>query len=99
MEFDTDKEKLRELCRKHSVTRLYLFGSFAQNKATEDSDIDFLVQFGNVDLYNYFDNYLNLKEQLEKLFKRKVDLVEEQTIKNPFLAQSINNTKQLIYGK
>ena len=94
-----DKEKISELCQQHSVIRLYLFGSFAQNKATENSDVDFLVQFGNVDLYDYFDNYIDLKEKLEKLYNRKVDLVEEQTVKNPFLAQDINHTKQLIYGQ
>ena len=47
-----DKEKISELCRQQYVNQLYLFGSFAQNKATEKSDIDFLVRFGDVDLYN-----------------------------------------------
>lgn len=90
---------LEELCIQHNVIRLYLFGSYSQNNATEESDIDFLVKFGDVDLYDYFDNYLDLKEKLEKLYNKKVDLVEEQTIKNPFLASSINSTKQLIYGQ
>ena len=92
-----DKEKISELCQKHKVTKLYLFGSFAMNTATEESDIDFLVTFGNVDLYNYFDNYLDFKEKLEQIYERKVDLVEEQTIKNPFLMHSINQNKQLIW--
>jgi len=91
-------ETIKNLCNKHKVTRLYLFGSFANGTPKPNSDIDFLVTFGNVDLYNYFDNYLNLRDELEKIYKRKVDLVEEQTVKNPFLLQSINQSKQLIYG-
>ncbi len=92
-----DKKRISKLCKQHHVIRLYLFGSFAKNTATAQSDIDFLVTFGNVDLYNYFDNYLNFKEKLESIYNRKVDLVEEQTIKNPFLLQSINQSKQLIW--
>jgi predicted nucleotidyltransferase len=41
---------------------------------------------------------MSLKEKLEQLFGRKVDLVEEQTLKNPILIQSINSNKSLIYG-
>lgn len=93
-----NREEINSVCKQHSVINLYLFGSYAKNTATENSDIDFLVRFGDVDLYNYFDNYLSLKDELEKLYNRKVDLVEEQTVKNPFLAQSINQTKILIYG-
>jgi len=92
-----DKTKISELCQQHYVIRLYLFGSFAKNTATEQSDIDFLVSFGNVDLYNYFDNYLDFKEKLENIYHRRIDLVEEQTVKNPFLLQSINQSKQLIW--
>jgi hypothetical protein len=97
IELNTDKNKINELCKQHFVIRLYLFGSFAKNTATEKSDIDFLVTFGNVDLYNYFDNYLDFKEKLENIYHRKIDLVEEQTVKNPFLLQSINQSKKLIW--
>ena len=90
--------KLSILCKKHNVAKLYLFGSYAKQKQTEKSDIDLLVTFENVDLYNYFDNYIELKNELENEFKRNVDLVEEQTLKNPFLIESINQSKQYIYG-
>jgi hypothetical protein len=88
---------ISEICRQHNVTSLYLFGSFAKNTASGQSDIDLLVSFGNVDLYYYFDNYLDFKEKLENLYRRKVDLLEEQTVKNPFLQQSINQSKLLIW--
>ncbi|RZL46469.1 MAG: nucleotidyltransferase domain-containing protein, partial [Pedobacter sp.] len=46
----------------------------------------------------YFDNYINFKEKLKNLFGRNVDLVEEQTLKNPILIKSINRSKELVYG-
>ena len=61
--------------------------------------MDFLVEFDDVDLYNYFDNYMDLKESLEELFDIKVDLVEIQTLKNPILIRSIDRNKKLIYGR
>ena len=46
----------------------------------------------------YFDNYMDLKEGLEDLFSRNVDLVEIQTLKNPILKRSINRDKMQLYG-
>jgi len=90
--------QIAELCRKYNVHQLYLFGSYAKGNFTEQSDVDFLVHFGKVDLYHYFDNYLELKESLEQLLNVPVDLLEAQTVKNPFLLHTINQSKQLIYG-
>jgi uncharacterized protein len=86
------------LCNKHKVSRLFVFGSVLTHKFKNDSDIDFIVDFRNIDLYNYADNYFDLKFSLENLFKRNVDLLEEKAIENPYLRQSIDATKQLIYG-
>ncbi len=95
----TNIDALRKLCEKHNVIKLYLFGSYAKNTFTDKSDIDFLVTFGQIDLYDYFDNYLDTKEELEKLYNKKVDLVEEKTVKNPFLYQTINRNKILLYER
>ena len=70
------------------------------NLTREDKgDIDLLVDFKDVDLYSYADNYFDLKDALEKIFKRDVDLLEDKAIKNPYLRQSIDSSKQLIYGQ
>jgi hypothetical protein len=61
-------------------------------------DVDLVVAFQGINLYEYADNYFDLKESLEKLFKHDVDLLEEKAIKNPYLLQSIDSSKQLIYG-
>jgi uncharacterized protein len=60
-----------------------VFGSFLTERFSEKSDIDFLVQFGCVDLSSYADNYYDLKFGLQQLLQHTVDLVEEQAIHNP----------------
>ena len=65
----------------------------------QDSDIDFLVLFSCVEPLEYFDNYMDFKEELEGLFSRNVDLVEIQTIKNPILKRSIDRNKKILYGR
>ncbi|UCS95831.1 nucleotidyltransferase domain-containing protein [Echinicola marina] len=92
------KETVRELCEQHHVDKLYLFGSMAEGKVNENSDMDLLVKFKELELKDYFDNYIHLQHQLEVLFQRKVDLMEFQTLKNPILIRSIDKNKKLIYG-
>ena len=77
---------------------LFVFGSVLNDTFQKNSDIDLIVDFKDVDLYSYADNYFNLKYSFEKLFKREVDLLEEKAIHNPYLRQSIDSTKQLVYG-
>ena len=95
---DIHKEALFTLCDTYHVDKLFVFGSAMTNKFTSTSDIDFLVKFKTFDLSLYFDNYLILKEKLKELFNREIDLLEEQTLKNPILINSINKNKALIYG-
>lgn len=89
---------IRSLCLKHKVSKLYAIGSVLSNRFQKDSDIDFIVDFENVDLYDYADNYFDLKFSLEDLLKRKIDLLENKAIKNPYLRKSIDSSKKLIYG-
>ncbi|MFC2110553.1 nucleotidyltransferase family protein [Bacteroidota bacterium] len=98
LQIEKNIQRVKTLCRKHKVEKLYLFGSATNNSFTDKSDIDFLVSFDKNDLNQYFENYISFKEKLGKLFKRDIDLVEEQTLKNPILINSINKNKELIYG-
>jgi len=91
-------DRLKKLCKKYNVYKLYIFGSVVGNKFSNESDIDFLVTFGNVELQEYADNYFDFKFSLEDLFKRDIDLLEEKAIKNPYFKRSIDNSKELIYG-
>jgi uncharacterized protein len=93
------KDELIDLCDKHHIKELYAFGSVLTDSFNKDSDIDLLVKFGDVNLIDYFDNYMDFKESLENLFNRPVDLVEVQTLKNPILKRSIDNNKIKLYGR
>ena len=93
-----NQSKLNILCENHKVKQLFLFGSILTDNFNDKSDIDFLIQFYDIELMNYFDNYMDFKESLEKLFNRSVDLVENQAIKNPIFRKVVDNQKQLIYG-
>ena len=95
---DRNIEELKKLCTLYNVEKMYLFGSILNANFNKESDIDFLVKFKTIEISTYFDNYMDFKERLEKLFGREVDLVEEQTLKNPILINSINKSKELIYG-
>lgn len=91
-------ETLRILCLNYHVDKMYLFGSALNSNFNPKSDIDFLVKFKPIDLATYFDNYIGFKENLKQLFGREIDLVEEQTLKNPILKNSIDRNKVLVYG-
>lgn len=91
-------DKIRALCYKHRVTKLFVFGSVLTDNFNKSSDIDLLVDFSEIDLYDYSNNYYDLKSSLEKLLNRQVDLLEDKAIKNPYLRQSIDSSKHMIYG-
>ena len=77
---------------------MYLFGSALNANFNKKSDVDLLVKFKEIEMSEYFDNFMNFKEKLELLFGREVDLLEEQTLRNPILIKSINKSKELVYG-
>ena len=87
------------LCQRHHVNRLYLFGSALTPRFNNESDIDLLIQFGNMDVTNYLSNYMDLKEKLEELFNRPVDLVEDQAVRNPIFRKILDREKKLIYER
>ncbi len=95
---DKNITKIEALCHQYKVAQLFVYGSVLSNKFKKSSDVDFVVDFSNVNLYDYADNYFDFKISLEKLLNRPVDLLENKAIKNPFLKQSIDESKRLIYG-
>lgn len=90
--------KIIDLCKKHKVHKLFVFGSILTNRFNDNSDIDLVVDFKKGEIIDYFENYFDLKYSLEDLLGRKIDLLEEQTIKNPYLKKNVDATKTLIYG-
>ena len=84
------------ICRELGLQRLDLIGSAARNDFSEASDIDILVTFEDDE--DLFDRYFSLKERLEDLFKRKVDVIEDRAIRNPFFRKSVNRDRVKVYG-
>ena len=91
-------KEIINLCKTHKVKSLYAFGSVITEKFNPESDVDLLVDFQQLDVLDYSDNYYNLKFSLEDMFKRNVDLLEEKAIRNPYFLKTLNQNKKLIYG-
>lgn len=88
-------EEVRRICRRHGVERLDLFGSAAGERFDPaDSDLDFVVSFQRRDPPALFDRYFGLKDDLESLFGRGVDVVMEGAVeRNQYFAQSVTETR------
>ena len=95
---ETNIQRIIDLCKKHQVSKLFVFGSILTGRFNEDSDIDLVVDFNKIDLADYVSNYLDLKEALQSVLGREVDLLEDKAINNPVLRRNIDRNKQLIYG-
>lgn len=95
------KRELADLCQRFKVERLDLFGSAADGSFRSDtSDLDFLVRFTNPEpTGDYADRYLDLADAMERLFQRPVDLVTEQSVRNPYFRRVVEASRQLIYER
>lgn len=92
--------ELERLCQLHRVQRLDLFGSAATGAYRPgESDLDFLVEFKPTDIPGArADAYFGLLEGLEELFGRPIDLVVESTIDNPYLRESVEESRTPVYA-
>ena len=89
--------EIAALCRKLGVVRLDLFGSATRDELSSASDVDVLVQFDR-GRGGLFARYFDLKEGLESLFGRPVDLVVEDAIKNPYFRQAVERTRKNVFA-
>lgn len=88
---------LKTILKSHKVTKAYVFGSIAKGDSSNESDVDILVNFeDNIDPITYSDNYFDLLFALQALFNRNVDLVNETSIRNPYLMRSIEISRHAI---
>jgi len=93
-QIETKLPQIKNLFTKYGAKRVFLFGSAATNKFNENSDVDFLYSFSeDLDYETYANNYFSLLDELQVLLKTKVDLVAEKTLRNPYLIESINESK------
>jgi predicted nucleotidyltransferase len=91
------KNEINALCANHKVRSLYAFGSVLTHNFNTNSDIDLIVDFKEIDVKDYADNYFDFKFSLQDIFNRPVDLLEEQAIKNPYFKEELNKKKVIVY--
>ena len=92
-------DEISELCRRHRVHRLEVFGSAVDDHFDADhSDVDFLVEFQPLAEGEHADAYFGLLESLQAILARPVDLVMIGAIRNRYFLEAIEPTRTLVYA-
>ncbi len=94
---NTAPESLAEFCERWQVAELAFFGSVLRDDFRPDSDVDVLITF-HPDSVSTLDDLLDMREELQALFGRKVDLLEQDAIRNPYRRKSILTTKHIVHA-
>ncbi|MCJ7777968.1 MAG: nucleotidyltransferase family protein [Sedimentisphaerales bacterium] len=94
---DISEDQLADLCRKWKVTELSLFGSILRDDFGPDSDINVLVVFQPDAPWSLW-NLLDMREELQNLFERTIDLVEKDALRNPFRRHEILSNHKVLYA-
>lgn len=93
------REEIEAACKRYGVIRMHAFGSALRDDfSIEDSDVDLLVDFGSMDAYARVEAYFGLLDDLRAIFDRDVDLVVVGAVKNRYIAEDIDRTKQMLYA-
>ncbi len=93
------QEAIARICARHGVARLEVFGSgLRADFKPDDSDLDLLVELKPMEPYARVEAYFGLLDDLRRLLDREIDLVMVGAVKNRYIAQDIERTKQLLYA-
>ena len=93
------RAELAELCRRYHVELLDLLGSAATESLDPTrSDLDFLVQFLSCPPAEHYERYFGLLEALEALFDRPIDLVEIDSLRNPYFIRQVETERMPLYA-
>ena len=96
---ESNRGRIAEVCSRHGVARLHVFGSALHDDFRPDqSDLDLLVEFAPMEPYARVDAYFGMLDELRSLLNVKVDLVMAGAVKNPYIARDIERTKQVLYA-
>jgi len=95
--FRIPRKKIAEFCKRWSITEFSLFGSALREDFHADSDVDVLVSIDPNALIGLFE-IAEMQIELEKMFKRPVDLVEKEGLRNPYRRSEILSTAKVVYA-
>lgn len=98
---EMNMDKIIALCKKYKVAKLWVFGSILTPRFNDESDVDFSVNFDsdtiNREGLDWADIFFDFMHELEQLIGRRIDLVCDDAVKNPYFRSELDRTKQLIY--
>ena len=89
---------IKEYLKTQPVERAWVFGSFSRGEERSDSDIDLLVEYDRKNQHVGLFTIINIKQQLQQLVGREIDLVENGTLMS-FAQKSAEKDKILIYER
>ena len=99
-EIDRKTEELIKLCEKFKVKKLFVFGSVLRDDFNiKSSDIDFIVEIDKIPPVEKGENLMKLWTELELLYSKKIDLITNMNLKNPYLKKEIEKSRILIYDR
>ena len=91
-------DTIRQFLKNHKIEKAYVFGSAASENFDESSDIDFLIKFkAGIDPLEKGELWWNLYDTLRDFFNREIDIITENSLKNPYFIKELDKTKKLIY--
>lgn len=97
---EKNKSKLAEVCRRFGVRRLEVFGSAVREDFDPtESDFDFIVSFADKTPGTYADRYFDFAAAIEKLLGRRIDLLTERSIRNPYFRREVEAARQIVYDE
>ena len=95
--FRIPRKKIAEFCKRWNITEFSVFGSALRDDFRPDSDVDVLVSIDPRTHIGLFE-IAQMQIELEKMFKRPVDLVEKEGLRNPYRRSEILRTTQIVYA-
>jgi uncharacterized protein len=94
------KDRLAEECQRFGVRRLEVFGSAARGDFDPaKSDFDFIVSFADKTPGTYADRYFDFATAVERLLGRKIDLLTERCVRNPYFRREVETARQIVYDE
>jgi len=94
---EIDQAAIEAFCKKWKVTEFSLFGSVLREDFSADSDIDVLLDFDGPTGLSLFE-WIEMKDELEALFGRPIDMLAKEGLRNPFRRESILNRREVMYA-
>ena len=97
LQLDAFRPQIDDFCRRWKINEFSIFGSALRDDFGADSDVDILVTFGPDAQWSLYD-WVDMRDELGRIFARPVDLVSKKGLRNPFRRRSILGSRRVIYA-